>query len=394
MTPEKKRLMFQFGAALSSSNGKMEFNPSRLALARKRRGLSKAALASQTGISVRSLGYYESKSSDITPSRDHQATLAQRLELPLDFFYGDDVEEIACDAASFRSLSGLSASQRDAALAAGTFAKMLSEWIEQRFELPTPSIPSLRNFEPEAAAQALRAEWGLGERPLSNTVAILEFHGVRVFTLPVDSRKVDAFSLWHEGTGTPFVFLNTKKSAEHSRFDACHELAHLTLHAHGIPRSREVELEADRFAGAFLMPRGDMLAHIPPARTITFQAIHKLKKRWGVSAIALVYRLHKLGILTDWQYRNLCIELSSAGYRSSEADGMERDSSQVFAKVFKALKDEGVTRGSIARDLALTTGEIDSLLLGLTIASVSQPPGPTPKPSFSQRRTKPLLRIV
>lgn len=394
MIPAKRKSMFQFDAAPKTrTDSKMEFNPSRLALARKRRGLSKTALAAQTDISVRSLGYYESKSSDISPSQEHQAILASKLELPLEFFYGDDVEEIECDAASFRSLSGMSASQRDAALAAGTFAKMLSEWIEQRFELPEPSIPSLRSFEPEGAAQALRTDWGLGERPIVNTVALLEFHGARVFTLPIDSRKVDAFSLWHGGS--PFVFLNTRKSAEHSRFDACHELAHLTLHAHGIPRSREVESEADRFASAFLMPRGDVLAHTPPARTITARVIHKLKKRWAVSAIALVYRLHKLEILSDWHYRNLCIELSSAGYRSGEADGMDRDVSQVFAKVFKALKAEGVTRGAIARDLALTSAEIDSLLVGLAIASVSQPQGFVNKQSSTRLKTpKPTLRIV
>ena len=207
MIPAKETSTFPCAAARKTRPDiEMEFNPSRLALARKRRGLSKAALSSQTGISVRSLCYYESKSSGIRPSQDHQAALARRLEFPIEFFYGEDIEEIACDAASFRSLSGLSAWQRDAALAAGTLAKMLSEWIEQRFELPPPSVPSLRSFEPEAAAHALRAEWGLGERPIANTVALLEFRGVRVFSLPVDSRKVDAFSLWHEGTSIPFVF--------------------------------------------------------------------------------------------------------------------------------------------------------------------------------------------
>jgi hypothetical protein len=143
------------------------------------------------------------------------------------------------------------------------------------------------------------------------------------------------------------------------------------------------------------MPRGDVLAHTPPARTITARVIHKLKKRWGVSAIALVYRLHKLEILSDWHYRNLCIELSSAGYRSGEADGMDRDVSQVFAKVFKALKAEGVTRGAMARDLALTSAEIDSLLVGLAIASVSQPQGFVNKQSSIRRMTpKPTFRIV
>jgi Zn-dependent peptidase ImmA (M78 family)/transcriptional regulator with XRE-family HTH domain len=370
----------------------MEFNPSRLALARKRRGLSKTTLAERSGISVRSLGYYESKSSDVEPSDDHVRILAGCLELPIEFFYGADVEELSADAASFRSLKTMTASQQAAALAAGTFANMVCEWIEKKFALPTPSIPSLRGLEPEAAAQALRAEWGLGERPIPNTVHLLEVHGVRVFSLPVDSHKVDAFSLWHRGK--PFVFLNTKKSAEHARFDVAHELAHLTLHTHGIYRSRQTEFEADTFASAFLMPRGGIFGHTPPASTISVRTIHKHKKRWGVSALALVHRLHKLGIIKEWQYRTLCIELTAAGYRSNE-DEMPRDTSQVFAKVFKTLRAEGITRGAIARDLMITSAELDSLLVGLVIASV--PNTQTENPQNTQNTSpqeKTRLRAV
>ncbi len=165
------------------------------------------------------------------------------------------------------------------------------------------------------------------------------------------------------------MFLNTKKSAEHARFDAAHELAHLTLHTHGIPRSREAELEADRFASAFLMPRGGIFGNTPPPSTISVKTIHRLKKRWGVSAMALVHRLRKLEIIKEWQYRTMCIELSAAGYRSSE-DEMPRDTSQVFDKVFKTLRAEGITRGAIAHDLMITSAELDSLLVGLVIASL------------------------
>ncbi|MDQ3818772.1 MAG: ImmA/IrrE family metallo-endopeptidase, partial [Acidobacteriota bacterium] len=268
---------------------------------------------------------------------------------------------------SFRSLSTMTASQRNSALAAGTLAVHLCRWIEERFELPPPSIPPLRGFEPETAAQVLRVEWGLGEKPIKNIVHLLEAHGVRVFSLPVDSASVDAFSVWHNGT--PFVFLNPRKSAERGRMDAAHELGHLTLHNHGIPRSRQAELEADSFASAFLMPAGDVLAHTP--RNVSVAIVQKLKRRWRVSAIAMVHRLKTLRLITEWQYRTFCIELSKQGYRREEKDGIERDSSQVFAKVFDALRAEGVSRSAIARDLKITSTEVDSLLVGLVIASVA-----------------------
>jgi Zn-dependent peptidase ImmA (M78 family)/transcriptional regulator with XRE-family HTH domain len=360
--------------------------------------MSKADLHKATQISLRTLTNYEDKESDVRPRYDHLQSLASALKLPVEFFYGSDIEEITSDAVSFRSLSKLPASQRDAALAAGTFAKELCTWIEQRFALPKPSIPSLRGFEtPEAAAEALRAEWGLGEKPINNTVHLLEVHGVRVFSLPVDSRKVDAFSLWHGDK--PFVFLNPKKTAEHGRFDAAHELGHLAMHTHSVPRNREAELEADRFASAFLMPRGDVFGHVPPPVTISLKTVHRLKKRWGVSAMALVHRLHKLNIIREWQYRNFVIGLSSAGYRTSEKDSeIERDTSQIFAKVFATLRAEGTTRSMIARDLAFTTAEIDSLLVGLVMALVpnleSNVIPITPPPSVTRPASKFKLKAV
>jgi Zn-dependent peptidase ImmA (M78 family)/transcriptional regulator with XRE-family HTH domain len=372
----------------------IEFNPSRLALARRRRGLSKTTLAQKTGISVRSLGYYESTVSHIPPSEEHVAILAEKLELPTEFFYGADVEEITTNAASFRSWKTLTASLRDSAITAGTFAKMVSGWIETRFNLPTPSVPSLRDFEPEAAAHVLRNEWGLGERPIPNMVHLAESHGVRVFSLPVDSHKVDAFSVMDGDV--PFIFLNTKKSAEHSRFDVAHELGHLTLHTHthGPSGTRVAEHQANTFASAFLMPRGDVLGNIPPPSTITVNAIHSLKKRWVVSAIALVFRLHRLNVLTDWHYRQLCIQLSATHYRSGEADGMARETSQVFAKVFKSLREDGITRGKIARDLLITPTDVDSVLTGLIIASVPKSLGEPEAPPTPALRDKSHLKVV
>jgi len=68
----------------------------------------------------------------------------------------------------------------------------------------------------------LRRLWGLGELPIKNIIHLLEAKGIRVFSLSIDSAQVDAFSMWH--VNRPFVFLNTKKSCEHSRFDVAHKL--------------------------------------------------------------------------------------------------------------------------------------------------------------------------
>jgi Zn-dependent peptidase ImmA (M78 family) len=365
----------------------MSFNPSRLILARKRRGLSKTSLSETTNLALRTLGYYYA--GEVEPSDEAIRVLSRVLQFPPDFFYGDDIEEIDLDGASFRSLKSMTSSLREASLAAGSLCVELEKWITKRFDLPNPSIPSLAHIEPETAADMLRAEWGLGLRPLNNVIHIAESHGVRVFSLPIESAKVDAFSVWHNNT--PFVFLNPMKSGERGRMDISHELGHLCLHGHGVPRNRQAEIEADRFASAFLMPREDVLAHIP--RAWSMNVIHTLKTRWKVSASALLVRMRHLDILTEWQYRSFFIELSKAGQTTKELNGIPRESSQVIGKVFAALRSEGTSRNAIARDLSITPAELNSLIAGLTISAVSSTTEHIPNTS-DEPQERPKLRIV
>lgn len=61
---------------------------------------------------------------------------------------------------------------------------MLSDWIDSKFHLPEASVPDCSGMDPEAAAEAVRAEWGLGLLSIKNMVHLLESKGVRVFPWP------------------------------------------------------------------------------------------------------------------------------------------------------------------------------------------------------------------
>lgn len=343
------------------------FNPTRLSVARKRRGLTKTRLASAVGVERRAVSAYEA--GEYPPAPDTLVRLCEVLNFPADFFSADDLEEPCAEAASFRSMSKMTAGQRDMALGQGAIALHFNRWIEARFELPPAVLPDLRHEgDPEAAAAALRQLWGLGQAPVKNMIHLLESKGVRVFSLSVDASEVDAFSMWKDGT--PFIFLNTGKSTEHSRFDSAHELAHLVLHRHGAPNGREAEREADIFASAFLMPRGAVLAQAP--RFVTLTQLIKLKSVWTVSVSALAYRLHALDLLSDWLYRTLCIEISQRGFRKKEPAEARRESSQVLAKVFAALREEGLSKHEIARQLGVHPSELDQLAFGLMVMGMTE----------------------
>lgn len=343
-----------------------EFNPARLTLARRRRGLTKTKLAEMLGVEVRSITGYESD--EYKPDRDRMIQLAEKLHFPVQFFFGDNLDEISPDIVSFRSMSKMTAGQRDTALGAGAIALLLNQWIEDRFELPQAVLPDLsQEVSPEVAAETLRRLWGLGELPVKNMIHLLESKGVRVFSLSIDTAQVDAFSMWH--SETPFVFLNTKKSCEHSRFDAAHELGHLVLHRHAGARGQEVEREANAFASALLMPRASVLANAPHMATVDQLVQHKVY--WTVSVAALAYRLHEVGLVSDWHYRNLCIEIAKRGYRKREPNEATRETSQILAKTFSALREEGVTKPDIATALNVYVDELDQLVFGLALTSLS-----------------------
>lgn len=338
------------------------FNPQRLILGRKRRKLTARALASMIGVSPITISRLENGANE--PENETIDALARALDFPQAFFFAEEFDELPAEAASFRSLSSMTAKERDAALSAGVIAYLFHDWVAERFNLPASDVPELRgDATPEAAAQIVRANWGLGEQPVSNMVKLLESKGVGVFSLCEETKNVDAFSCWRGER--PFVFLNTFKSAERSRFDAAHELGHLVMHKHGAPQdSRQAESEADRFASAFLMPADDVMSRI---RYVTdLDSLIHAKKRWGVSVAALNYRLHKLRIVSEWQNRSLNIEMSSRGYRRREPDGLPPEASALWPQIFTALWRERITREQIAIELNVPTSELDVILFQLT----------------------------
>ena len=331
-------------------------NCSRLILARKRRGISGKELADLSGLTAVHISRLEKGVAENVEKKTVEA-ISKALNFPISFFYGYDVDFPSKDNASFRSLSSMTARERDKALSAGAIGYLLSDWVSERFTLPEVDLPDLREENnADIAARSLRSYWGLGEKPITNVIRLLESKGVKVFSLAEDTKNVDAFSCWRNGI--PYIFLNMFKTAERSRFDACHELGHLVLHKHGKPQGREAEMEADKFASHFLMPSMDLIGN---AHFVTsLKQLITAKKRWGVSVAALAYRLHKSRVLSDWQYRGFCIQINKLKY---EPDGMmAREKSVIWEKVFRELWRDKSTKDHVAKELGIPSIEIDTLI--------------------------------
>ena len=353
------------------------FNHTRLSLARMRRRLTNKGLAEQAGVAALTITRLEKGENE--PDEETIAKIAAALRYPPEFFYGEDLDVMPPDAVSFRSLTKMTAKERNAAISAGSLGLHLSHWVEERFFLPDNCLLDLSHeTDPDAAATSQRQHWSLGVKPIGHMIRLLEAHGVRVFSLSEDTASVDAFSFWQDDK--PFMFLNNFKTAEHSIFDAAHELGHLVMHKHaGNKDARAAEREANAFASALLMPRDDVRPQMP--RLITVSTVLRAKARWRVSAMALAYRLRTLRLLSEWQYKSMCIELGRRGYRTGEPDGIEHEKSAVWSKILSQLWSERVTKSEVAAELHLPLDELEGLVWGVSSAA-----SPVPAQGFDRLR--------
>jgi Zn-dependent peptidase ImmA (M78 family)/DNA-binding XRE family transcriptional regulator len=358
------------------------FNQTRLTVARQRASLTKTELARRVDVEPRAISGFEA--GQYEPSSETVERLARALRYPKDFFYADDIDLPQAGGVSFRSLTRMTSRQRDAAIAAGAIAFLLSDWLESEFDLPNPDLPDLREDGPETAAIYLRQYWGLGEQPVKNIIHLLEFRGMRVFSLAENAVEVDAYSVWRGNR--PCIFLNTGKSAERRRFDAAHELGHLVLHKHAAPSGIEAEKDANAFASAFLMPGASMKSI---RRVLSVDDLIREKRRWCVSVAAMAYRLHSLRLMSDWNYHLLCVEISKRGYRKNEPFGAKNEISQVWQKVFADLRKTGHGVQFLADKLLVPAEELVKLVFGLVTVGL-----PSTSDGLRTAAARPVLKVI
>jgi Zn-dependent peptidase ImmA (M78 family)/transcriptional regulator with XRE-family HTH domain len=341
------------------------FQGERLIFARKKRQVSQKDLASTAGVTPRSLQRYERD--EESPKADTLARLADALKFPPEFFTDPrPLPNIPPLSISFRGYSKIKAKLRDNAVTVAQLAVGIEAVLAKDFDLPELDVPDLTEAtsDPVQAAKLLREEWSLGTGPIPSVVHVLERHGVRVFSADAEA-DVDAFCFWNDGRA--FAILSRAKSPERGRFDGAHELGHLTCHRtedfHEL-RSKDVEREADAFAGEFLVPSAALAAHAPSR--ITAETVMKLKRAWGVSEMAMIRRLKEIGRISDWTYRRMCIDAAKAGARRAERNGMKQhETSSLLADMIAS--EEGVSVRDLANELHVSPGDITALVFDLPL---------------------------
>lgn len=324
---------------------------SRIKQGRLAAGLSMRELAQAVGLSAMAISKYEHD--QIKPSSETMLRLGKALGVRTEYFFrqpGFELTEV-----DFRKHSKLSA--QDEAKALEDVREKLERWFElesvipvtwpKGFALPQGLPDRVDSYEAvEMLADRLRLAWQLGTGPIRNLIDKMEEEGIKVILTPHDGgKKFDG--LVAKANGHTVIVVGQDWPGDRQRFTLAHELGHLVLHGR-LALGLDEERACNRFAGAFLVPRDEVIRLLGASRSwLEPRELYLLKHEWGLSMNGWLYRAQDLGILNRSVARRLWeffAQQSDGGttWREREpGDAYAQECPRRFAQlVYRALAEE------------------------------------------------------
>lgn len=289
----------------------------KLKLARNFHGYSLEEIGEKVAATRQYIQQLESRAK--IPSGEMVAALADALDVEPLFFYQTDLTLPAEEECHFRSRQAKTIAVKNQALSQAALLENLVDELDEVIDFPIINIPSITSdqMDIESIAENVRNSWGLGiNAPILDMTLAAENAGIVVGYFGDLSEKIDAFS---KHGRRPIIVRNpSKESVCRMRFDIAHECGHLVMHQGRETGDKETEAEANRFASAFLLPRGAFISEFPRSSRFNWSVIYDLKLRWKVSAAAIVRRAYDLGLIDAAAYRRASIHMSKTGQAKQE----------------------------------------------------------------------------
>jgi Zn-dependent peptidase ImmA (M78 family)/DNA-binding XRE family transcriptional regulator len=343
--------------------------PERIREARESVGLTDEQFAEAIGVSRQAVGSYETGAA--SPRGDVFSKIIEITRQPPGFFTA--IRKHSAERFRVPNWRSLKRMQRPDRLRIGRrleWAYYAAELLAEYITLPPVDLPEIAfDFEKdgdeqiEEIADQIREFWKLGFGPISDLAPVLEYHGILLIEEQVKCDDMDAVSRWQGGR--PYIlYAREQESNPRKLFNLAHELGHIVLHTSIEVNSRildRMEQQANRFAGAFLLPRRTFAREVANTSIDYFLS---LKGRWRVAVAAMIYRCKELGILNPYQVKYLWRQMNARGIRKKEpldsAFALSRPS--VLASAISMLIDNKLMHPSqIAEELLLNADDIESL---------------------------------
>ena len=300
---------------------------SRITEAREARAKSMEDLASDIGVTRQSISKYER--GIVSPSPEMLQAISYSLVFPTEFFYKSEAEiNAGSSPLFFRSKSNIAKKVKTACKYQIKWTDEIKKQLEKYVDFIERDLPTIdKDYEDlsfediEEIALTIRKDWGIDDDPINDLVGLLENKGVIVTQFATNSfctfKGIDAFSCWKDGT--PYILYHSiPKSAVRTRFSILHELGHLIMHS-SIAEDDSVkkgivdlaDMQADRFAAAFLLPATSFPKDIRSTSLISLEAV---KKKWGCAMSTIIRRCETLELLTENQINYLKRQMTTKKY--------------------------------------------------------------------------------
>jgi len=341
----------------------------RLQLVREFKGLTQRELGNLLSVPAARISEYEK--SKRPPTEAFIERLALTTGFLPEFFAKKSVDPFLESECSFRHRRDTTQKLKDQVRAHASLLGLVIEQLREIVDFPTflvPHIPASTTDEIEVAAEETRRNWALDiNAPILQVGRALERSGVVIVANSVDTFKIDAFSRFGQAS---LVFMNRGAGTSSSRwhFDLSHELGHLVMHRHIWTGSVETEKAADRYASAFLMPRGAFLREYGN-RPFSWEKVFELKRRWRVSIAAVVRRSRDLGLIDDATYRRSYQYMSYKGWTRSEPYEFQFQEPELLDHALQAVSREPNGIGKLCAKLGISFDAFQSFVPGTFIST-------------------------
>ena len=346
--------------------------PYRIKQARVSRGLSMLELAF---VSKQAVSQYELGKN--SPSKPVLNRIAGVLKYPGSFFYKQlPVNSSVNSAVFFRSRKTTKIKEKNAAKEKIKIFREINDYLAGYINFPELDLPKLvyeedgidplDNESIEKYALTLRKQWKLGNGPIDSLINVVQKNGIMVSKIHLRLSKLDTFSVWFDGS--PFIFLNSDKDTNaRVRFDIAHELGHLIMHAEYFSDEdlkanaihEKLENEANRFAGAFLLPKETFSKDV---FSTSIDHFIQMKTKWKASISCMIIRCETLGILSSNQIKYLKDQMTARAYWKKEPLDKEIPAEKPFAhkqSIKLLLENNIVTISQLINDTGCSAEELE-----------------------------------
>ena len=306
-------------------------------------GYSRKPLSEKLNVTEQAIWQYENNYT--SPKMQIVNDLKSIFNVKSKFFYKSDVLNRYCEPSNipvmniaYRSKIKNVISKTQAEAKHIEYLDSFVNYLTTKLSLPTQRIIQLRDevinylnttsddreVQISTVAEIARSKLGFRDDTNDDLMFLVEKSGIFIFEKAI-GEEIDAYSLW-TNSDRPFIILgNMKRSSVRRNFDIAHELGHLLLHYKveftnlDTKEHKNIENEANLFAGAFLLPKKSFLQDMETVSRVTNpDAYLDLKKKWKTSLQVLGYRAANLGILDSKNHRNFYAALHRKAYLKRE----------------------------------------------------------------------------